>query len=249
MAKYAPVAPPEFLLGMSREELGDYHLWLAHDVLRNRAEYSNLVGFVRDAYVILDNGTIELGHPLDDDSIFQAWTWIVPNVVVLPDYLENAEKTVEASWEAAERWRKMGMNNFMAVPQGKSIEEWSECARALKDIDGLRAWGVPRILGNRLGTRCTAVTILNNITPDRKIHLLGFSENLEDDIMCARDLKRVEGIDSASPLILGQQSVAIDPKNWKHPGRGDFWDEALTSQPTTMTIKNIKKMREWISNG
>lgn len=227
--QYAPVVPLHLLEDLESEGmLGNYFLLLAHDVVENEDAYFTFFHGRSDAFVILDNSVVELGQPADVGMMSAAVQVLHPDIVVLPDVEEDAAATMERMVHAAGEWRQHGLGGFMAVPQGKTQVEFNQCAVFIENqIPGVEMWGIPRNCVKNMGSRQPLVRMLNGLNPFRPIHLLGFSNDLQDDInsLCI-PLSNVIGIDSASPFVLGHQQSRVDRiEFWEHPGRGDFWKE------------------------
>lgn len=187
--------------------------------------------------VILDNSICELGQSVTIDLIVDAHSLVRPDVTVLPDVYEDAAQTITDCLVALEEWPKK-LGPYMIVPQGHTLEEFFNCAAKFAQQPEIHYWGVPRNLVRFLGTRGRAIDIVHMLNPKRKIHLLGFSDNMLDDLYCARNPK-VYGIDSAVPIRVEGN---FDPT--KDPGkRGDWWD---TTHPTQQQRSNYQTVQEWI---
>lgn len=263
MKGFGPVAPPQILRALKDHGvLGTYHLLLAHDVLARGQEYYDLFGVKEwrtregmlmtapEMTVILDNSVVELGDACDADTIATAAASCRANVVVLPDVLMDGPATVERTKGAIDSWKKQLDNalgsastySFMVVPQGKTIEEWVTCAEQLADLPNVGWWGIPRNFRKITG-RKLAVRLARTFNPKRKIHLLGFSDDIVDDILTAR-YERVEGIDSAVPLraaTLGKHISAFT----NLPPRGDWWEQA---EFTPLMLNNVQQVRRWLND-
>ncbi len=249
MGKFAPVVPTQLAYALRDHGiLGDYHLLLAHYVAEKPDEYRELYN-TNDPersgwYVILDNSLIELGKPVDDTTMMMAYEAVSPSVVVLPDYLEDPDRTVSASSMAANRWLDKGMLDFMVVPQGKDLAELLMCAEKLADLPSVRAMGIPRKVAQTQGTRFHAVQKLAALYSELDLHLLGFSDDLLDDVCCARH-PAVMGIDSAVPIRLGQKGIELQIDQKQHEPRGDYWERPAKVSRTVLT--NMDKIRRWIA--
>jgi hypothetical protein len=261
MALYAPVCPPQILRGLRAlgdDIVGKYHLLLAHDVHEHPELYRDVLP--SNSMIIMDNGTIELGHPVSLREMRSALDVVPAQIIVLPDVIKDSQKTLEMSTAAATEWLPLlhtrgsylSEGKFMAVPQGKSFEELQSCALALAELPNVGAWGVGRFITDMLGSRIpfiewlrdTKETQLPNGRFTPFIHLFGFSENLQDDI-AASNIPKVMGIDSAVPIRLGQHGFMIDPHQKTHIPRGDWWDKA-SGQIRAETLANLLLFRSWI---
>jgi hypothetical protein len=217
MAKFGPVAPIQVLEGLydqGPEIFGHYHLLLAHHTVAEADRFEALFKRIDDdgliaPTIIMDNSIVELGGSVDFDMVKRATEIIVDAcseatvIPVLPDIMGDGAGTREVVADNYDRWsREMPGNGFMAVCQGLDIDDYEESVRYL----GLHArfpeitWlGIPRILVKTLGSRKGPVLLARMLSPKHSLHMLGFSDNMEDDHNCAH-IKGVDGIDSAVPL-------------------------------------------------
>lgn len=251
--RFAPVAPVHILQSFAdRDELGDYHLLLAHDIVKeeNRDGYRKLFGD-RDweGTVILDNSIIELGNAVHLDIIRDALEITRANVVVLPDVLLDGEATYNSIMANYDNWydELNGASNFefMLVPQGKTVEEFRDCVQHLdaefKDTSAW--WGIPRNTADNHGTRSHALMAAKTTNPTRRIHLLGFSENLHDDIRVSQ-MDVADGIDSAVPVRIAncdpQLNFDWDTRNI--PPRGDWWEKAEFNEQMLTNLQNARRL-------
>lgn len=254
MAKFAPVCPPQILSKLARDyELGDYHLLLAHDIVARPDDYEAIFGdFDEGATIILDNSIIELGDAVSLDVIASAAATVCANVIVLPDVLLDGPATIMNCDNAIPYWTEkfddvlgQGTYSFMIVPQGKTIEEFEACARYFADMyaDTIGWWGIPRNAVKYFGTRAEVTRFCWLLRPDWQIHLLGFSDNHQDDVACAQ-LAGVSGIDSAVPVRAADTNVRISDRAGIDalPPRGDWWDRAEYTDLVKQNVINIREM-------
>lgn len=250
MAKFAPVAPIQVVSKLSPSACGDYHLLLAHDVADKSQAYGRFFGNIHQPTIIMDNSVIELGNAVDLNVIKKACTAVDSTTVVLPDVLEDAKATVESCSNAIPTWtqafKDLGFANsrrgFMIVPQGKTLAEFAWCASQFADNPEINFWGVPRNVVALHGSRRGAIDIVSAINPNRRIHMLGFSEDICDDVRCAKD-RRVEGIDSAVPLRSGSLSIGM-AFNLELPKRDPAWFDTAVHVP--LMDENIETYKRWI---
>ena len=226
MAKYAPVAPVEVLLQMKdRGFLDGYLLLLAHEVVNKPHQFKELlVGF--KGTVILDNSLIELGVPVPMETMAMAAAIVSPNFVVLPDKLSDREATVNMSLEAIQQHgskfpKDMG---FMIAAQGKDPDDAMWCVESILKLHPKRNFliGVPREITNTQGSR---IPLVHKLTTSRlNVHLLGMSNNLQDDISCTK-MFGVQGIDSASPLRAGWENLRYNGDTSKLRPRTEYFEQ------------------------
>lgn len=246
MARFAPVAPVDILCELYMKGGDSYQLPLAHDVLREPKKYGQLFSTMENEQpynrtVILDNSVIELGLSVDVGIIREAAEVVRATVIVLPDVLLDTDKTIKDCQKAVDEWDKIFTDStllkftFMMVPQGLNRMDWARCAEAFAGDTRIGWWGVPRNYNIKgLGSRRDAVEILRAIDSTKSIHLLGFSDDIIDDVLSARSYG-VAGIDSAVPIraaSLGMpMSLALDSKL---PPRGEWWDDPQTKYVSLM---------------
>lgn len=258
MAQFAPVAPVHILKELLiRRQLGMYHLLLAHDVLKHQEEYKGVFDNVVstpafEPVKILDNSVVELSGAVDIDTIIPAAIAIKANVIVLPDAMTDMDKTIHDCKWALDNWTPK-LNDalpwgwtYMMVPQGVSKEEFAFCAQVFADDPRIGWWGVGRYYNKVIGhSRAEGVEIVSAVNRERKIHLLGFSDDIIDDVLTARVHNRnLWGIDSAVPIRAASQcNLAMQMTMSTLPPRGVWWDNAVWNDEI---IHNIQRFEGWV---
>lgn len=258
MVKFAPVCPIQIYEKLDQIDpgcLGDYFLLLAHDVLdpKYQKRYADFFSN-RDCTIIMDNSVIELGTSCNAANLLEACQIVNATCVVMPDVLQDGTSTLKSTDRFLNDWHALPSinRNFqkMFVPQGSMTQDYIACVQNgftlfASNIDWI---GIARnVTGRIVSTRGLTVSLIIREASLRKlatpkIHLLGYSHNLNDDFGTARIFKDVvSGIDSAVPLRLGMQGrsiVALAQMNWNDPGpRGDWWEEAAVY--SGMTLKQM----------
>lgn len=249
MAKYSPVAPIALLEQLYTQGLlGGYLLFLAHDVLKFPQQYVDLVSDLKikyedELFIIMDNGVIERGAPVGTGELLEAANLVDANVVVAPDMIGDFAGTKKLMMD---RGVALIQRDFhvMLVPQGKDLAEVCECinwmAEKFPSNGTPQYWGIPRWITNELGSRQGIIIYINIHYPKARIHLLGMSSYLQDDITCTK-AQNVIGIDSANPLVMGYNNRRINTPEWPaHMDRGTYWDAC--TRLNSMTKYNV----EWV---
>lgn len=266
-AKFAPVAPPHILQDMLSQDakayFGRYHLWLAHLTCERDGEFRELnqryYGHRNDnggyalgpMTIIMDNSVVELGSAQSKEMVAEAsalCTQYPSEVIpVLPDVMGNGMETERLlKWHYKEWVAEVPhKGGFMFVAQG---EDWEDFIGLVNYVATHRdkypkvTWvGIPRILTSRLGTRLEALHYVKTVLPDMKVHLLGLSLDIWDDIRCSQQ-PGVEGIDSAVPLRYpGHLLPTTTEAEIGH--RGAWMEEGKF---TPAAAKNITNFRRWI---
>lgn len=241
-AQYSPVAPVHLLEQMFYKEhdtnqahryVGNYLLFLAHDVLAHPNDYHRLAydidhGYGNVSFYIMDNSVVELGTPINIKDVIKAADIVRASCIMTPDVLGSFPRTQEVVEKARVQLME-STYHLMRVPQGATPSELMQCVNWLRDalpIDFTRGepeyWGIPRWVANEHGSREPIIQYINHINPDALIHLLGMSHSFEDDIACTK-LPGVMGIDSANPLVFGQYRWLLGQDAYVHMDRGDYW--------------------------
>lgn len=255
MPRFAPTVPHQIYYGLQRDNtFGDYHLLLAHDVVKHPNDYGFLfnspLAYTRNRVVILDNSVVELGQAVDLNMILEAAKIVRPTCTVLPDVMLDANATMDSCLKALPVWAQAFFSeglepSFMMLPQGKTFEEWIMCAEEFINYDCITWWGIPRnVVAQDIGTRIGLPSILKALNPKRKIHMFGFSDNVPDDVMAVkmnRDI--VEGIDSAVPVRAVTHGIPCSMVSFcSMPKRGDWWETA-EYHPEMATY--VRTMNQW----
>lgn len=225
MTYYSPVAPVDVLItAKERDFLDPYLLILAHDVVDQPDKYEKLLDGFKGT-LILDNSLVELGKPVDGKLMVQAAHYTKPTYVVLPDKLYDAKETIRLSVEALHGWTKQlpAGTGVMAAAQGQTHEECAECFQAIAQCTNRPIIaGIPRVIANKHGTRAPTIQLIGGMRYN--MHLLGMSDQFEDDITCAR-MFGVLGIDSASPLRAGWENKRYRGDTSKLRPRDQFFKD------------------------
>jgi hypothetical protein len=186
---------------------------LAHHTVEHKARFRDLFKRIGDSgwqgQIIMDNSIVELGDAVNFDMIAEAVVTVkdgVPDATVwpvLPDVMGNGIQTREAVAAAYEEWEAgMPGDGFMVVVQGTDIDDYIESLEYFTDgsrFPDIDVLGVPRILHKTCGSRVHPMRLAREYAERYTIHMLGFSDNITDDVDSACILPSC-GIDSAVPL-------------------------------------------------
>lgn len=248
---FAPVAPIRIYEDMLEEDnfdiIGNYHLLLAHDVIDNASRYSEVFRDERlkNATIIMDNSVIELGSSVSAKVLQEAADIVQATCLAVPDVLQDGVKTLESAeaflkeFDALDGYKP----ELMFIPQGFNTEDYVKCAIDMSENfrERIGWWGVARNTTNRIvHTRRLLAPFLQGLKPEAQIHLLGFSDDVADDLLTCHELKRiVSGIDSAVPLRTTEASVQA----FNNAGpRGIWWDTAEYSSLMQQNILETRKL-------
>lgn len=249
--QYAPVSNLDGLKALADHDvLGNYHLLIAPQILDNDWSYTDFFKKRHPRkFVIVDNGVIELGYPLPADDLARAAMLVGASVVVLPDTIDDARYTVKLSRMAAAAYRVADKRTrLLGVVQGRTFDECVECADRLVKEVGVDWLAVPRGLTANLKTRVLLTWHLAN-KHGKPLHVLGFSDNLLDDILTASCHPLVAGIDAATPMWAPSALPIYPPMDeprelalGRRPER--FWSNPAAEYAPT----NVQRVRRWLSD-
>jgi hypothetical protein len=214
----ATILPTAYLPMIENEK---YHMCLAHLIGKDKkyTEFYQKIAQKEDNYVIMDNGVIE-GNQRPIDELVKKATLVGADEMILPDVYMDEDATLEHSYDALDyiqQFYPSGLDlKLMAVPQGKTLDEWLECANIMIgwDIDCL---GIPKVLTKIVGRdgRLEALKALGNKVRGLDIHLLG-CWNSPIEIMLiekaaqAKIIKPVRGVDSAIAWVYARNAMLMN---------------------------------------
>lgn len=250
-----------------RHLFGPYHLFLAHLTVEREQEFQELLACYEAVLpfdpltIIMDNSIVELGGVVPTKVMKQA-VEICQNrnvargsthhhkiIPVLPDVMGDTVSTIDVVVDAYPVWMKEVPHDhgFMIVAQGTNWDEFTRLIDCFfvhhkEEYEDITWVGIPRKIQQTWGdaTRRHAVEYVQTVAPQAKIHLLGFSDSIWDDVICAQ--MGVEGIDSAVPLRYPSKLTPMSipdrrDKDWFQSGKFIYQIHG----------KNVINVRSWIS--
>jgi len=243
--QFAPVAN---LAGYDRLEelglLGSYHLLIATEVVKDVSAWENFwlvrgpVDGDPERFVIMDNGLIETGVPTDPQTLKEAADAVEATCIVLPDVLRDYHKTLKVVSAALPELQRTGYP-LMGVVQGRTWEEVDYIVDFYQRV-GVQFLSIPRVMVEIFGSRVPLVHRFRH--RGMPIHLLGFSENMWDDVVSAT-MSGVIGLDSAVPLWYHTSLPERPPLNADFGRRPrDYW----TTPGDAFNYDNVGKVRQWL---
>ena len=118
---------PRCLIDEHQDFISDYQFVLLHKILEDK-DYAELVCDFANCgeFTYLDNSCFELGESLDNKLLYEWFTRLEPNYVVLPDVLGDKKRTLERSLEFVKDYPDTIIHG-MPVIQGASPDEMIEC--------------------------------------------------------------------------------------------------------------------------
>lgn len=228
-----------------------YHLVLAHQMLEDSdlaARYYTLSA--EGAYVILDNSAHEFNNGMHAEDLETAARLCGADEIVLPDRLFFGGDTVQRSTEAFVKLQHLDVK-WMAVPQGRTFDEWRTCLKGLLPLTttigiskDYEVW--PGGL-QELVIQATEAGAL-------EIHLLGWGRQWSQVSKLTRT-ERIRGIDSSKPVSYARQRVCLPPYQsirdgiapFNYPGRGDEGDD-FDDEQIAILKWNIEQFRQLVGD-
>lgn len=238
----APIGNTQYALSMS-----DYIFAIAP--MLKVPEYAEAVRAERERYqstltfkpLYIDNGEYEGRRMSVGEYLELCYDWR-PEVVVAPDVIGDAEKTVELASKFFEELPPSGNRPFriMVVLQGLNDDQKIACGKRLAldydfDIIGLGLGAFFKVWRGRL---LFVRYLLKGVLPLRGVHILGIA-NLAD--LCFWSAF-AESVDTSLPFHLAQEGkdLIFRPKS---TSRLD-WSDPLVGRRLTLATLNIEVMRK-----
>tara|TARA_X000001382_G_C3164065_1_gene177271 strand:- start:335 stop:1156 length:822 start_codon:yes stop_codon:yes gene_type:complete len=265
MIKIAHEAPLDIFDEVQR--LTDYDYALVH-LLEENGRYRDTFerAIKKGREVILDNSIFELEEAFEADR-FAIWVErLKPTWYIVPDALENAEKTMLQ----AANWFK----NYSHVPgksigvvQGKTYQEIKDCYKAMDEIakvdmiaisfdysyyrDSIShpnkyvSWmlGRVKLLGDLVRD--------NIINEDKPHHLLGCGLPQEFSFYKNADYKWLYSLDTSNPIVHGLKNIEYGSEGlWSKESQKlhELIDVDIEDIDIGKVKTNIQKFR-WFTNG
>lgn len=265
MIKIAHESPTDLFDEVQR--LTDYDYCLVHLLEQNsryRDTFERAVKKGRE--VILDNSIFELEEAFEADR-FALWVQrLKPTWYIVPDVLENAEKTMQ---QAAD-WFK----NYSHVPgksigvvQGKTYQEIKDCYRAMDEIAKVDMIAIsfdysyysdsiphPNKYVSWMLGRVKLIGDLmrdNIINKDKKHHLLGCGLPQEFSFYKHNDYNFIYSLDTSNPVVHGIKGIKYGPEGlWSKESQKlhELIDFPLDNLDINPILYNITKFRK-LTNG
>ena len=210
---------PISILSESRK-YNDFDYALVH-LFEQYPEYYSFFKSARDIYnreVLLDNSIFELGKAFDSEKFYQAALDIKPNMFIVPDVLEDADRTVE-SWQAFESKTDAIKSSFytkaIGAVQGKTWKDLVDCYKFMVDSADMIAisfdysyyqtTGYGRTEWERYcsGRQRFIIDLINSNIWDwsKPHHLLGCSLAKEFRFYVDRNIYNIVSCDTSNPIV------------------------------------------------
>ena len=197
-------------------------------------------------FVIMDNGAFEFGASIDLGKYLSIILEVRPDEIVLPDRMFRAKDTIKMSKEFMDL---MGCPrdyspSIRGVAQGRTIEEFLECADALIAM-GVDTIAIPKDYDIWEGGREVLAATIAFRTAKRgtDIHLLGMSATYDPAFGWSKELKSsIRSIDSAKPGILSCDGIRLHDgteDRYKSSRPENYFEVELDNKNRKMLFHNL----------
>lgn len=268
----AALIPP--IPELSRYGIGEFHLLLSH--LMEDPTYAEHYKRerARGAYLVLDNSAHEYKVGQAAKELKEQAIYLNAQEVVVPDALEDGEKTVELATQTLEQWFE-GRDDSMAqlnpalmyVPQGKDESDYKHCLEELirihcymsKKVPGFRRSFVIGVSKDYDIWDGGLIHLLREyIAPTRdvlweereikmQVHMLGWMRYLWHLNEIAKEFPWLRSTDSAKPFVYARDGTYTAPYKPvpPYPARpSDYFEVPLTTQQRKTASRNVAIFRK-----
>ena len=203
-------------------------------------------------FVLMDNGAAEGDQPSNEEIMMLAKE-INPTELILTDTLYDNADTVKRSTEALNLYKEGGLTcGFMAVPQGKDLDDWEDCLRKLIMLDGVTTIGVSKFISmweNGDDARYRALEVIEKVCEetgkDVAVHLLGSHVSVAEVKSVKDAFSRVRSSDSAFAYIATQAGEQVELNKRRSKGEIDFVSGEVDSE---LLDKNLQTIRDLLNS-
>ena len=249
--KVATIVPQNYLNFTASD---DYLMCLGHLIgAPGMDEYTSFFmnAAAEGKFVMMDNGLIE-NNPRPITELADKAMLIGASEMVMTDVFCDKEATLKAIDEGVKALEGVQHPRLMLVPQGKTVDEWVECAHEIicKYMHLDYTIGVPKVLvhlGGRDG-RVEALTKLTDrclVAKHKTYHLLGcWTTPLEvtiiDKLVRQGTLPKVRGVDSAIPFVYARAGKTMNSQDRPDSKPINFQHEEVS---TLLLMRNLRHWR------
>lgn len=219
--KHAMVITPVSLL----EEFSTHHHLVLTQYYRGCKAYREFYQKRRwdGDFIIQDNGAAELKASIQISDLIAVAEDLHPNVIVAPDTIYDAEKTLKSTGEFVEQYwfqlQSLGVE-IMAVPQGSTMGEWFSCYEVFNTAPHISWLGISMFYTPTFNHRADVLKRIAS-TVSKPCHLLGLWDN-PLDLLEERQYDFVRSVDTAKAVEFGFEGLQL--RDWaKHEHIDDDW--------------------------
>jgi hypothetical protein len=245
-------------------EITDYDYFLVHLLESNsayRAEIELSRGLGRE--IILDNSIFELGQSFNQDKFAYFIRLFKPTEFIIPDVLENYEKTISNFKEFIRKYPKLE-GKKIGVVQGSSEEECFSCYKELVNLgaekiaisfdykwyeESRKSFFDLTKYHNWMWGRINFLKKLikkDFFREEIPLHLLGCGLPQEFCYYGEEEKKYIESIDTSNPVIHGLHGIEYIDLSKEGSGEKEKWGLFnKKSKKLAEMIDYLPEVREW----
>ncbi len=235
---------------------GDIHLVLAQIALKD-STYANFY-IHEEKFKILDNGLFEEGRGLTPKELVGAAELVQPDEVVLTDVLFDRKRTLEATIECYQTFKKLYQGKplqFMAVPQASNQKDWVQSYIELTNLSfvttiGLSKLSIPKATGMTISKgRNVIVDYLSRlkIVVNKEHHLLGSSNLALQELQYYQTNKerllKIRSMDTSAPYVYGVEGFDLKSNPNLIEKKLDF-KAPMSERQSLKILRNIVELRK-----
>lgn len=232
-----------------------YHLCLVHQ-LRKRGAYHR---FYKEQasmgkFVIVDNGAAEF-ESTTMEEVLELTFEIGASELQLPDTFFDADYTLKQGWEALGYLDGQEyVGSIMAVPQGRNIKEWIQCATELISWGRIDCLGIPKnvvtlVKEHDMGRLAAGHHILYQahlMGYGTSIHLLGcWNFPTEIGMLYSALGNNIRGVDSGIAAIYAQEGLPLKRGNRKPGNNHPVLNFDKRIEDENLLLKNVEAWRRY----
>lgn len=157
-------------------------------------------------YKMLDNGTYELGQPMNFDELLELAHRMKVDEVVLPDVMKNRGATMRLTLDSV--GFKPKRMKFAAVPQGHNLASFVECYRDFAKVDNIDVLCFPIWLEKDFHARPQVIHYLwkKKYWAPKEHHLIGLDRLSE--LFCYT-YGLIRSVDTSLPFSAAAQGLTL----------------------------------------
>ncbi len=218
-------------------------------------------------YLILDNSAHENGLGEGPGKLLLQVQTLMPQEVVVPDCLEDSERTIDLAFQAVDSWygsggRMQTINpRLMYVPQGESPRLWHSCLEAQlythyravqRGAQKVCTIGISKDYsmweGGLRKLLFDARTLLFQDWVE--VHLLGSGHDFWTAAALGREFK-IRSVDTAKPFVWAMYDLKMYPEHFRLPATlpprpRDYFFQELSEMQLDLAKENVQTLREMI---
>jgi hypothetical protein len=223
---------------------------MTHLVLQNE-EYTAFVNELQriGTRIILDNSAPYLGKSIDDHLLEKCISLVNPDLVVLPDVINDFEETMKRTTNFSQN---VGLPQ-MAVPQGNTLREYEVCYAKFVALEPVEYIGISYTVrnifqdSNELTAREHLIKHLvfkGLIDTTKKHHLLGMSNSGNLEINRLSKYNFITASDSNTAFKLAAAGISINEQEIYNKPKLKFdFDSEFDRETYDLMQSNISVLR------